>query len=151
MTTATTFTFDKDYDNTEQVREYLADFLAVYPEVKGDFAVAYNDRFRGRIGGIAGPDEDTAIYLLQKLKSLDELDVRVAEFLAEGGEEITDLDRVRRGTVVHFGFYVGGTGWQQWDSARLVPRDGKPYAVLPKGKRTHGYYLTHRVLFKEQT
>jgi hypothetical protein len=144
-----TFVFDKNYRNDEQVRPYMEAFLAVYPEVEAaGNGTAYNDSFRGLIPAIAGDDEDTAIYLLQTLRRLDQLAVQIEEFLADGGEEVTTLDKVRRGTVVHVGFYMGGTGWTQWDEARLLPRDGKPYAVIPKGKRTHGHTLTHRVLFK---
>src|SRR3954469_24020651 len=114
-----TFVFDKNYRNDEQVRPYMEAFLAVYTEVEAaGNGTAYNDSFRGLIPAIAGDDEDTAIYLLQTLRRLDQLAVQIEEFLADGGEEVTTLDKVRRGTVVHVGFYMGGTGWTQWDEAR---------------------------------
>lgn len=145
-----TFVWDNDYHNTEQVRPYLDDFLVVHAELEADGRYPYNDSFRGRIPGIAGPDEDTAIYLLQTLKRLDELHNKVEAFLADGGERVDSLDQTRRGTVVHYGFYMGGTGWNEWHQARLLPRDGKPFAVLPKGRRTNGHYVAGgHVLIRE--
>lgn len=144
------FTFDNDYKNTEQVRPYMADFLEVYAEFEAAGKFPYNDSFKGRIPGVEGPDEDTAIYLLQTLRDLDLLEAKVAAFLAEGGEHVETLTETRRGTVVCYGFYMGGTGWREYPEARLVARNGKPYAILPKGKRTNGYQVEGRVMIRPQ-
>jgi hypothetical protein len=145
------FRFDRDYDNKGQVAEFLPEFLAVHAEITGADEFPYNDSFKGRIAGIAGPDEDTAIYLLQNLKALNELDALVAKRLAEGYEEITELDKITKfKVVVHYGYYMGGTGWQQWPDARLVPPGAaqypKSWCVLPKGRRTNGVLLQGKIL-----
>ena len=145
--TATRFVWDGDYKNHEQVRPYMADFLAVYAELEAGSGT-YNHSFRGRIPGIEDY-EDTAIYMLQNLKRLDELAIRVAEFEASGGRHVTELDETVRGTVVFYGFYMGGTGWQEYHDARLLARGGRPYAVLPKGKRTNGHLVQGRVMVRE--
>lgn len=157
MTTSTTtvplFAWDRDYGNHEQVRPYLADFEQVKADILGGGSgVAYNSQFRGRIAGVAGsPNEDTAIYMLQNLSRLDELGAQVAAFLESGGEVVETVDAMRRGTVVHFGFYMGGTGWKQYDSARLTtygPRN--VLMVLRKGARTNGVLLSGgRVMIRE--
>lgn len=103
--------------------------------------------------GTSAKDQDTAIYLLQTLHRVTEEQLREDEFVAAGGREVS-LDDVPnggmlRGTVVYRGFYSGGTGWQQWDGARLMRADGNLY-VLPKGKRTNGNRVNDgRVLILE--
>ena len=42
---------------------------------------------------------------------------------------------------MHVGFYMGGSGWKVYESARLVISGGTA-GVLPKGKRTQGYFLS---------
>lgn len=148
MTAQTTFVFDKDYKNHEQVRPFMADFLAVFAELEAAGKYPYNDSFKGRIPGVEGPDEDTAIYMLQTLRDLDALAVKVAAFLADGGEHVETLTETRRGTVVCYGFYMGGTGWTEYHDARLLARNGKPYAILPKGKRTNGHLVQGRVMIR---
>jgi hypothetical protein len=151
MNAPRSFRFDRNYDNKDQVAEFLPEFLAVHAEITDAGEYPYNDSFKGRIPGIEGPDEDTAIYLLQTLKSLRELDALVAERLAEGYEHITALDGITKfRVVVHYGFYMGGTGWQQWPDARLVPpgaaRYPRSWSVLPKGRRTNGVLLSHKIM-----
>lgn len=134
-----TFEWDKNYDNHEQVRPYYQDYLAVRAELEAVGNYPYNDSFKGRIPGIAGKDEGTAIYLLQGMHQRDEMYAKVDAFLNDGGERVEWLDEVRRGTVIHYGFYMGGTGWREYPESRLVPRNGKPHMVIPKGKRTNGF------------
>lgn len=118
------FRWDRDYRNHEQVRPYLDDFLNVYASITEAGRYPYNDSFKGRIEGVAGSaDEDTAIYLLQNLRHLNLLDADIAVFLASGGQRFEDLNldptRIYRGTIVNYGFYVGGTGWRQYDRVRF--------------------------------
>ena len=137
------FVWDNNYRNDEQVRPYMDDFLRVYAELDRGRGFVYNDDFRGRIPALAGEHEDTGIYMLQNLKRLDELEVTKAEFLASGGRkvEVSDLTpgQTLRGTVVHAGFYMGGTGWQVREGARLRILDPRPgyecFEVIEKGKR----------------
>lgn len=143
MPETTAWRFNRDYDDYTQVEPFLAAFLTVHAEVAhGD--LAYNDDFKGRIPGIAGPDEDRAIYMLQTLKSLNELAARVDQYLADGGERIEKLSETTKfASVVRYGWYVGGTGWHEWKDARIIPHEetGAPRFVLPKGKRTNGHLL----------
>ena len=150
LTAPAPFVFDKNYKNNEQVRPYFEDYSRVRAELDAANQYPYNDLFKGRIPGIDGPNEDTAIYLLQTMHDLDALAVRIEDFLAQDGARwITAEDlattQILRGTVVDTGFYVGGTGWKAYESARLVISGGSA-SVLPKGKRSRGYLLCGRVL-----
>lgn len=148
MSAPSTFVFDRNYNNKEQVRPFMGDYRRVRAELEAAGAYPYNASFMGRIPGIIGPNEETAIYLLQTLHEIDEMNEKVRAFLASGGREVDELDEVVRGTVVHYAFYSGGTGWVQYDQARLVPRGGRPHAVLPKGRRVNGHLLHGKVLFR---
>lgn len=155
-----TFVFNGDYNDIEQVAEYLPAFEAVLAELTAAGQYRYNDSFKGRIPAIAntasrgpnvGTHEDAAIYLLQKLERARRQGERVAELLAQGYEHVEYLDRETRFRHVIFYSdpYRSFCGeWQEWRDARLVPED-RPMregesgnfiaAVLPKGKRTHGH------------
>ena len=139
--TTGTWRFDKNYRNTEQVAAFMPAFLERFAELDPTLRFAYNDSFRGHVAGIEGPCEDTAIYLLQQRKDLLELESRVAQALADGFVEVTETaGPLKCSTVVHYGFYMGGTGWKEWQDVRLVPaRSGM--AVLPKRARTHGHII----------
>lgn len=150
--TTTTFVWDRDYDNHAQVEPFYDAYLTVRDEVITPSGIAYNDSFVGRIPGIAGPDEGTAIYLLQRLHSLKALDVQIATFIADGGEPL-DMSTISKkptkfSTVVHYAFYMGGTGWTEWADARLV-LNHKTLIVLPKGRRTNGFMLHGKVLVRK--
>jgi hypothetical protein len=144
-----TFVWNKEWDE-EQVAEHLPAFLAVYEEVKrpGDFA--YNDSFKGRIPEIAGEWEDRAIYLLQGLRRKRIMEARVRELEADGYRDVETLDDLTRceGVALVPTRRMGGE-FVEYQDVRLVPRDGRPYGVLPKGKRTRGYAVNgRRVLAK---
>jgi hypothetical protein len=133
----TPFHFDGNYKNTEQVRPYLADFMVL--KQAGTF---YNAHFKGKIPGLAGTDsknEDTAIYLLQTLADLEALTERTEAFLANGGYRLSDQAPATRGTLVHTGFYMGGTGWSETKSATVKIEDGMVQFRLPRQRnwRTH--------------
>jgi|GEM_PF-6772841 len=138
------FVFDQDYDNHEQVRPYFAAYLRRLQALEIAGKYPYNDSFKGHIPGIEGPDEDTAIYLLQGMGDRDAMRAKRDDFLAAGGREMRPSDlhegQQLRGTVVHCGFYVGDTGWTQFESARLVKNRGR-LMVLEKGKRSSGHLL----------
>ena len=129
MTTSTeqtpTFVWDRDYGNHEQVRPYMKQFLTLYQGMKDRGEYPYDDAFKGLIDGVAGSEhESTAIYLLQGLKSLDELDAQIAAFIDGGGSHLADADAAigeqYRGSVVQYGYYQGGTGWRQYDNVRYM-------------------------------
>lgn len=152
-----TWRFNRNYDDKEQVAEFLPRFLEVKAAIIEAGGYPYNDSFKGRIPGIEGPDEDSAIYLLQQSAHLQDLDSKVTAYLNAGFEKIETVDAITKfARVVHYGFYTGGTGWQEWQDARLVPQDrpqqaavsGKIKAVLPKGRRTRGNLIWGKVLVK---
>lgn len=140
------FVFDKNYDNHEQVRPYMDDFNRVYDELVESGRYPYNDSFRGRIpslGDVDSKNEDTAIYMLQTLRTLDEEAKKRDAFLESGGRKVTVEDladgQVLRGTVVKAGFYMGGTGWSVHENIRLrvhtYPNGRRELTYVEKGKR----------------
>lgn len=152
-----TWTFNRNYDDKEQVAEFLPRFLEVKAEILDAGAYPYNDSFKGRIPGIEGPNEDSAIYLLQGAAHLQDLERKIDAYLADGFEKIDSLAATTKfKCVVHYGFYMGGTGWTEYKDARLIPQDrpkqaavtGNIRAVLPKGRRTHGHLIHGKVLVK---
>lgn len=146
------FSFNKDYNDHEQVRPYFDAYTKVYDELQAAGQYPYDSLFKGRIPGIEGPSEDTAIYMLQQMRSREALAVRRNAFEESGGKVVTADDmtegEIRRGTVASAGFYMGGTGWTEYDKARLVKNNGR-LVVLEKGKRTNGRLLQGDVLLRE--
>ena len=116
------FVWDNDYDNNEQVRPYYAGYKAVYDEMAARGAYPYNDEFKGKIPGLEGPNEDTGIYLLQTMRSLDEVKSNVSDFRAAGGVDSDTLEpgQEYRGTVAAHSWYSGGTGWKTFESTRFA-------------------------------
>jgi hypothetical protein len=137
------FTFNGDYTDHEQVREFLPAFRELREGMRERGEFPYNDAFLGLIPGLAGTDEGRAIYLLQGLARIEAEAVEVAQLRAEGFRELSDLDETRRYprvVVWREGYYVGGSGrLDRFEDARVVPREGRPFAILPKGKRTRGH------------
>ena len=133
-----TFTFDRNYSNHEQVAPYYSAFLAIYNEITKNTAIAYDALFEGRIEGLAGsPDEKTGIYLLQKVRNLEEMHARINEVRAP--ESLTELDlqesqgKVYRGTLYRYGWYVGGTGFEKiGEKVRVKCVLGDLYYALPR-------------------
>ncbi len=140
------FVFDGDFKNNEQVRPFFAEYSVVRAELVAAGEYPYDDSFKGRIPSLAGAtdrDEDTAIYLLQTMHALDALAVRKADFLAGGGVsvETVNIGETVRGTVACYGFYVGGTGWREYEDARLTRDKHGRIIVRPRGKR-NGFLLS---------
>lgn len=140
------FVFDKNYKNHEQVRPYMDEYLRVYDEIRASGKYTFNDSFKGRIASLAGTDdknENTAIYMLQNLRQLDEEAVTRQAFLDSGGRKVTVEDltdgQVVRGTVVKSGFFMGGTGWVEHQNIRLRVRTytngRRELEYIEKGKR----------------
>lgn len=91
----TTFTFDRNYKNKEQVRWLMPAYLTRYEELKAAGKYPYNDEFRGYLGIESGKEEETAIYLCQCLRRDDEIAVKVRLALENG---YVAIDRVRVST-----------------------------------------------------
>lgn len=153
MTTQIGFTFNKDYDDLLQVEHMWSDYMARYTELEADGKYPCNSLFVGHIPAAAGENEDTAIYLLQKLRHIREDTMKLDRFIADGGREVTELDdsTVLRGNVAEFGFYMGGGGFRTRHNVRVIGKHGRPYAALPKGARTRGFLLEGRVFIQETT
>lgn len=146
------FVFNRDYQDYEQVEAFLADFTRVYEEVKRPGGFAYNDSFKGRIPGIEGESEDTAIYLLQALRREREQQEWVAGLLADGYEPVEQLDETTRfARVVIYSATRRFAGERaEWTDARIVPQNGRPYGVLAKGKRTRGTQISGRAVLAKR-
>lgn len=142
------FRFNKSYDDLAQVAPYLPAFLARLEELQAAGQYRYNDSFKGRIPGIEGPDEDTAIYLLQGLQRQQEQDAKVAGMVADGYRRIEALTEIQRfDHVVLVPTRRMGGEWSEFREARIVPREGRPYGVLRKGKRTNGVLISDRDVY----
>lgn len=146
-----TFVWDKNYDNHDQVEPFYADYLKVYEELTAAGQYPYNDSFKGRIPGIEGPNEDTAIYMLQNLRSLKDMEAKVTAALEDGFVELAEWPepgtQTKYATIVAYGFYSGGTGWYEWHAGRLMVHN-RSLVVIPKGRRTRGNIVTGKVLVK---
>ena len=152
--------FNRSYDDLDQVAGFFDAYMVVFAEFEAAGKYPYNDSFKGRIVGIEGEHEDTAIYLLQSLRRYREMMAKVEAALADGFEHLESLDEITKFKhVVHYGRYGGKSGWDEWVDARLIPEtsphqieiSGPVRGVLPKGRRTHGHTLsgsTGRILVK---
>lgn len=139
--------WNNDYKDLEQVAEWLPGFTAIRDEITGNGGYPYNDDFKGKIPGILGEREDTAIYLLQKLYRQRKMDARLAAWLANGWQPVGTLPAVTKfARVILYQPADGRDKWHEYEDARLVPETnprqvevtGRISALLPKGKRTHG-------------
>ena len=146
-----TWDFNRDYDDLGQVAEFYPAYLAVCEELTAAGEYPYNDSFKGRVPGIEGPREDTAIYLLQKTRHQREHDAKVAGYRADGWRDFDPAEigagPVRFAGVVEHGF-ENGTGVRAWDGAR-VTRYHSSLAVLPARCRTRGHVVYGQLLVKD--
>ena len=149
------YTFNGNYNDLEQVAQFIGDFAKVHAEIITSGQYPYNASFRGRIPGdfnresrrnVEGDHEDAAIYLLQGLLRAWEQEAKITDLLAEGYECLEALDDEERfaNVVLHPTRHRMGGEWAEYESARVVPEDGRPHGVLPKGKRTRGYLVAGR-------
>lgn len=138
------FVFNKDYDDKSQVEPFMDAYTTIRDELDAAGKYPYDAEFEGRIPAIAGPNEKTAIYLMQSVHRIRQEQRRIQELRDSGYLEVTTLaarTRFEHIVVYQPGYYSGGTGLiSEYRDARLVPdASGKPHAILPKGKRTNGY------------
>lgn len=143
----TAWRFNRQYGDLSQVEQFLPAFLVVLAEIEAAGQYRYNDSFKGRIPGIEGAGEDTAIYLLQGLEAQRRQDDRVAALLDDGYEHLSRLEETRKyAHVVLYPTTRMGGAWAEYRDARLVANGSRPYAVLPKGKRTNGHLVAGRAV-----
>lgn len=140
MTTAITID-RKDHHNLSQVFPLLPAYLARLAELEAAGRYPYNDDFKGHLPGVAGKDEDTAIYRLQSLRGVHADAIKVNEAWDEGfrpldpGTLSATPTKVR--ALVEFGWYMGGSGFRRSEEVRLVLYYGS-VMVMAKRARTHG-------------
>jgi hypothetical protein len=144
-----TFTWNNDYQDLEQVAEWLPAFTVIRDQITDAGGYPYNDDFKGKIPGIMGDREDTAIYLLQGLYRQREMQARLDAWLADGYRAIDRVDGIRKfARVILYRDNRNGE-YKEYQDARLIPEtnprqaevSGDIRALLPKGKRTHGVYV----------
>jgi hypothetical protein len=149
------FEFNRDYEDLEQVAEFFPEYLSIREEIEAAGGFPYNECFKGRIPGIANPEqhsrnsgshEDAAIYLLQRLYRAKNVEAQIAAAIEEGHKPIERVDGPTKFASI---IVYDREGWQQFHEARLVPEQnpvqaeytGQLAGVLPKGKRTRGYRI----------
>ena len=154
------FTWNNDYDDLEQVAEWLPAFTVLRDQITASGGYPYNDDFKGKIPGIMGDREDTAIYLLQGLYRQREMQVRLDGWLADGYRAIDTVDAIRKFPRVILYRADRSGEWHEYQDARLLPETnprlaeitGQIAVLLPKGKRTNGVLVrinSYAVLVKD--
>lgn len=146
------WTFNKNYKDWDQVDEFYDEFTRLYEEMKDNNIYPYNANFKGKIPGIKdSDDEDSAIYLLQSIRHLDEHKARV-EAKLEGMRVLTDeeKDNIVFGKKVRFARVVAFTTLERGERNHKILDEEKPrltrahwgsLALMQKGKRTRGIEL----------
>ena len=124
------FTWNKDYHDLEQVAEWLPAFTEIRDGITAAGGYPYNDDFKGRIPGIAGDREDTAIYLLQGLYRQREMDARIAAWLADGYREVTSVAAVEKFARVILYKRDRSGEWHEYADARLTPEVNPRQAAI---------------------
>lgn len=134
----------------ETVEPFLAEFGKLREAMVEAGQYPYNDSFLGKIPGIAGEGEGTAIYRLQGLYEIREQERKIDALRADGFVQVNELPakiRCKRIVVYRPGHFSGGTGLiSEYQDARLVPKDGKPWMILPKGKSRNGFQASSGIV-----
>jgi hypothetical protein len=154
-TAAPLFIFNKNYDDYEQVAEWIGDFARIRQEIVDAGRYPHNASFRGRIPGsfsrevrpgVEGDHEDAAIYLLQGLYREREREARRLDFIAEGAVEIETVNgRERFKRVLIYPVRRMGGEQVEYENVRLVNVEGnRPGGVLLKGARTRAIPIYDR-------
>lgn len=159
---AAQWAWNDNYRDLTQVEPWYPSYLVIYEELAAAGRYPYDDCFKDRIPDIRARNEDTAIYLLQRLRSLHATQAWLTGHLAAGWRDpgIAGLD----GTPARFtgvaeyaiyhpgshatGLTVNGSGWREWENARLTRRNGS-LVVLPGRNRTRGHTVSGKVIVKD--
>jgi len=134
------YTFDKNYENHEQVIDFYGAFKKLKSEIEAQGKYPSNSQFEGRITGIAGNDEKTAIYLLQQLDTDKTIQKKIDNLLESGYTEVTPEEggSIRYESIVKVGNDHSRAGTDEYPKARLFFADKRMF-IVPKGNRTRGY------------
>ena len=147
------WTWNKDYKDLGQVEEFYPAYLAVYEPLHAAGQTPYNDLFKGRIPGIEGDREDTAIYLLQQLRSVREMQAQIAEHREAGWRDFDpaeiDGGPVRFAGVAEYcgtmAATVSGNGKTRGSRAMAT----RSVMVLAGRARTNGHLAAGKLLVKD--
>lgn len=133
----TTFKFDGDYDNLEQVAEFYQEFKKIKDSIDGH---AYNSLFEGKIAGLAGENESKGIYLLQQLDTANKRSGKINGLLKDGYKQVVPEDggSTKYESVVKVGNDYSQAGVDEYPKARIVFAEKRMF-IVPKGNRTRGY------------
>lgn len=147
------WTWNNNYRDLTQVERFYPAYLARFEQLQAAGKYPYNASFRGHVSGIEGPDEDRAIYMLQTLRGVREVESTVAIHRAAGWRDMDPAELhsgpVRFAGVAEYGFYMGGTGFREWSNARLTMFHSS-MMLLPGRNRTNGQLVTSKVIVKDR-
>ena len=136
------FKFDGSYKNLKQVEVFYPAFLREYKKLEKEGKYTYNYLFKGKIKGIEGENEDTAIYLLQQSKTQKSKEEKIANLLKDGftkiemGEGCKKFDK-----VVMVGTDYSRDSTKEFEKAKILFDKGYANFIIPKGYRKRGVML----------
>ncbi len=139
------FKFNKNYNDLDQVKDFYPDFLTIYNGLKEKGEYPYNARFEGKIRGIEGDDEKTAIYLLQHLRDKKEKEELDKKMLLDGWVKLTE-DIVKEAIEKKKKIQLSAKTTNDWATFK-IDKVLKPhcfngqYGLMELRARTRGYSL----------
>lgn len=133
------FVWNGSYQDCEQVERYYAAFR----NLRDREGLSYGRDFRGRIPPLSGPDEDRAIYLLQRLDRRRRHEEQLSELLDSGYHELQRQENLRGETIQAASIYHCGDQGQflrHYRQARVIFNEaGKPVFIWPPGLQPVGH------------
>ncbi len=135
------FLFNNKYSDLEQVRPYYQDFLEVFNKIEG---TRYNSLFEGKIKGIEGKDEKTAIYLLQQLNTELNKEKIIKKAIEDGYKypKYTGVRNVKYNKILQVGTDYSKDSIREYEKATLLfSEDGYLRAILPYRHTRTGYTI----------
>ena len=133
------FKFNKNYKDLKQVEQYYQQFRKIYDSIIEQDEHPYNSCFVGKIKGIEGEDEGTAIYLLQQLGTDINRNKKIEELKSQGFKEITDLEKTQKfGNIVIVGTNYSRDSTKEFVKARIFEEEKGNFFILPKGHSNRG-------------
>ena len=134
------FKFDNNYDNLGQVLKFYPEFIAIHEELTAEGVYPGNAQFKGKITGLAGDNEDTAIYLLQQLKTDNMRQFKIDELIQDGYSKVEPEQggHKKYESVVKVGNDNSRAGVNEYPGAKIWFAEGNMY-IVPKNNRTRGY------------
>jgi hypothetical protein len=136
------FKFDNNYHNLEQVKKFYPKFKKLYDEIieRGDYP--YNNIFEGKIKEIEGGDEETAIYLLQSLRTQENKNEIIKKLLMDGYSEIINGDGIKKfKEIIQVGTDYSKDSINKFEDARIIFKNTLPIFIIPRGNKTKGYNI----------